>query len=155
MKKYELISSLVWMAVGVLFLVGSIGLGLGSFSEPGPGFFPFVMAACLISFSSTHFMFSLIKGEQFNFVKSERFWPKSDGIKRILFTIMFLFGFVLALSYLGFVLTTFLFMFIILRFVEPQKWLTVFLIGSLSTVLSYSIFQLWLRSNLPIGFLGF
>ena len=39
MKKYELISGLVWMVVGVLFLIGSIGLGLGSLGEPGPGFF--------------------------------------------------------------------------------------------------------------------
>jgi putative tricarboxylic transport membrane protein len=155
MKKQELISSLFWMAVGVIFLMGSIGLGLGSLGEPGPGFFPFVMAVCLVSFSSIHFIFSSIKSGKFNFAKGERFWPKSDGIKRILFTIIFLFGFVLTLNYLGFVLTTFLFMCIILRFVEPQKWLTVFFIGILTTVLSYSIFQLWLRSNLPVGFLGF
>jgi len=155
MKKHELITSLVWMAVGVLFLIGAIGLGLGSLSEPGPGFFPFVMAACLISFSSIHFMSSLVKDGQFNFATSKSFWPESAGIKKILFTIIFLFGFVLALNYLGFVLSTFLFMFIILRFVERQKWLTVFLIGSLSTVLSHLIFQLWLRSNLPAGFFGF
>jgi len=155
MKKYELISSLVWMALGVLFLIGSIGLGPGKSDEPGPGFFPFVMAACLISFSSIHFISSLIRGGQVNVATSKRFWPKGSGIKRILFTIIFLVGFVLALNCLGFILNTFLFMLIMLRLVERQKWLRVFLIGSLTTVLSYSIFQLWLRSNLPAGFLGF
>jgi putative tricarboxylic transport membrane protein len=155
MKKYELMSSLVWMAVGVLFLIGSIGLGLGSLTEPGPGFFPFVMAACLISFSSIHFISSLIKGGQFNLSAGERFWPQSYGIKKILYTILLVLGFVLLLNYLGFVLNSLLFMFIILRFIERQKWLTVFLMVSLTTVLSYLIFQLWLRSNLPVGFLGF
>jgi len=141
--------------VGVLFLIGSIGLGLGSSSEPGPGFFPFVMSGLLISFSLINFIYSLKRVGKFNFATSERFWPESDGIKRILFTTVFLFGFVIGLNYLGFISTTLLFMFIILRSIEPQKWLTVFFLGSLTTVFSYLIFQVWLRSNLPVGFLGF
>jgi putative tricarboxylic transport membrane protein len=155
MKKHELVSSLVWMAVGLLFLTGSAGLGLGKLGEPGPGLFPFVMAACLVSFSSVHFISSLRKGVPSSLSTGERFWPQSDGLKRILLTIILLFGFVFTLNYLGFVLTAFLFMFIVLRFVEPQRWLTVLLIGSLTTALSYLVFKLWLRSNLPVGFLGF
>ena len=155
MKKYELMSSLAWMVVGALFLAGAISLGLGTTGEPGPGFFPFVMAAFLISFSSIHFVSSLIKDGHVGSAASERLWPKSDGIKRILLTIILLLGFIFALNHLGFVLTTLLFMLLGLRFVEPQRWRTVFLIGSLATVLSYSIFQLWLRSNLPVGLFGF
>ncbi len=155
MKKYELASSLAWTAVGILFFIGSIRLDPGSLSEPGPGFFPFVMAACLVCFSSFHSISSLIKSRQLKFTLEERFWPESDGIKRILFTIIFLFIFVIALNYLGFILTTYLFLFITLRFIEPRKWLTVILVGSLTTVFSYLIFQFWLRSNLPVGFLGF
>jgi putative tricarboxylic transport membrane protein len=155
MKKHELISSLVWMALGVLFLIGSIGLGPGKSDEPGPGFFPFVMAACLISFSSIHFISSLIRAGQSSVGAGKRFWPKNSGIKRILFTIILLVGFVLALNYLGFILNTFFFMLIMLRLVERQKWRRVLLIGSLTTILSYATFQLWLRSNLPAGFLGF
>jgi len=155
MIKFELTSSLVWMALGVLFVIGSIGLGPGKSDEPGPGFFPFVMAACLISFSSIHFVSSLIRGGQCSVAASKGFWPKSSGIKKILFTIILLVGFVLALNYVGFILNTFLFMLIMLRVVERQKWRRVLLIGSLTTVISYSVFQLWLRSNLPVGILGF
>jgi hypothetical protein len=143
------------MAVGALFLMGSLGLGLGSLGEPGPGFFPFVMAVFLVLFSLKHFVSSLVKRGPSGSAPAERVWPESDGIKRILLTIMFLLGFIFALNYLGFVLNTLLFMFASLRFIEPQKWPRVFLIGSLTTVVSYSIFQFWLRSNLPVGFLGF
>jgi len=155
MKKYDLISGLAWLAVGVLFCIGSIGLGLGDINEPGPGFFPFCMSVCLISFSSIHFIYSLKKPGALNFAIDKRFWPETDGMKRILFTIISLFIFVIALSYIGFVLTTMLFMVFVSRFIEPQKWFTVFLLTSLTTCLSYSIFQLWLKANLPVGFLGF
>jgi len=155
MKRHEVISSLIWMGVGLLFLTGSIRLGTGRFVEPGAGFFPFVMAICLISFSLIHFISSLMRDSTFTFSPGERFWPKGDGIRRIGFTLLFLFAFLLALNDLGFVFATFLFMFVILRFVEPQKWLTVLLVGSITTLFSYSIFQLWLKSNLPAGILGF
>lgn len=145
----------MWLAVGVLFCIGSIGLGLGSPTEPGPGFFPFSMSVCLISFSSFHIVSSLKKSGQFNFTGSRRFWPESDGIKRILFTTIFLFMFVIALNYLGFVFTTILFMVFILKFIDPQKWFTIIVITSLATGLSYAIFQLWLKANLPTGILGF
>lgn len=155
MKKCELTSSLVWMSVGLFFCIGSIVLGLGRLHEPGPGFFPFIMSACLISFSLIHFMSSLSKVGQFSLAGGESFWPETDGIKRIVFTNVLLLMFVLALNYLGFVLTTLLFMFSLLKFVEPQKWFTIFYVTGLSTGLSYFIFQVWLKSNLPTGFLGF
>ena len=39
------------------------------------------MAVCLVSFSSFHFISSLIKGGQFDFAMNKRFWPQSDRIK--------------------------------------------------------------------------
>ena len=155
MKKYEVISSLVWTSVGISFCIGSITMGLGSLTEPGPGFFPFVMSACLIFFSLIHFISWSRKGGQFNSTVSKRFWPETAGIKRIVLVNVFLLLFVFALNYLGFLLSTLLFMFCLLRFIEPQKWVTVFLTTGLFTSLSYIIFQVWLRSNLPRGFLGF
>jgi putative tricarboxylic transport membrane protein len=155
MKKYEAISSLAWMAVGIFFLMGSIGMGLGSLRKPGPGFFPLVMAGCLISSSLIHFVSSLIKRKQCELGTGKSFWPGNDGIKRILLTYIFLFGFVLILNDLGFVLSTFLFVFVSLRFVETQKWRTVLLIGSLTAILSYTIFQFLLNAGLPTGVLGF
>jgi len=63
--------------------------------------------------------------------------------------------FVIALNHLGFVVTTLLFMFLLLKFIEPRKTRTVLLIACLTTVFAYGIFELWLNTNLPRGFLGF
>lgn len=76
-------------------------------------------------------------------------------MKKIVYTIISLFMFIIALNYLGFVLTTFFFLLFLLTFIAPQKPLKVFLIGSLSAGLSYLIFQLLLRADLPTGVLGF
>ncbi len=66
-----------------------------------------------------------------------------------------LFMFVVLVNTLGFIFTTFLFLFFLLRFIEPQEWSTVFIITIVSTGSSYLIFQLWLKADLPTGFLGF
>ena len=155
MKKYDLIGSLAWMFVGLAFCKGAIGFGLGDLGEPGPGFFPFWMSVSLISFSLVHFFSSLRKGETTTLPVGLRFWPEGEYIIRIVIIIFLLFMFVIALGYLGFVLTTFLFMFSLLKLIESRKIRTLFLIAGLTTVLSYAIFELWLKANLPKGFLGF
>lgn len=155
MKKYNLITSLAWMAVGSLFLKGAISMGLGSLDEPGSGFFPFLMSVLLISFSSILFISSLKKGEGFKFALSERFWPGSYGRGKIVLIVISLVLYVVAFNYLGFVLTTFLFVFFILRFVETLKWVTVVFAAGLTTAGFYAIFEIWLLVNLPAGPLGF
>jgi hypothetical protein len=156
MKKHiNLISSSAWMVVAGIFCLGGIRLGLGSYDEPGPGFFPFLMSVFLFSFSLILFISSLKKVKQLNVIVSSRFWPESDGIKRILFVVVSLFMYVFVLNYLGFVLTTFFFMFFLLRVIHPHKWITVFLGAGLTAGLSYAIFELWLKAHLPVGPLGF
>ena len=155
MRKYELLNSLAWMVVGSLFCVGSIILGLGEPSEPGPGFFPFLMAICLISFSFIHFVSCLRRDRRIDVTTGKSFCPESGGMKRILFTILGLFVFTIAISYMGFALTTFLFILFILRSIGRQKWSVVFLISILITCFSYFIFKLWLKVDLPSGYLGF
>ncbi len=154
MKKYDLTSSLVWIIVSALFLGGGVELGLGSFTEPGPGFFPFLMSLCLILLSAVLFVATAMKKVEENIPAGLR-WPEMGGTRRILLTILLLTCYVLALGYLGFPLTTFLFIFFLLRFIEPQRWLTVFLGAGLTTGLSYAVFELWLKAGLPPGFWEF
>jgi putative tricarboxylic transport membrane protein len=155
MKKDDFISSPIWMIVSILFGVRSIGLGLGSINDPGPGFFPFLMATLLFLFSLTLIISSLKKDEKFESKEMGRFWAGSEGIRNISFVIMALFIYVFALNYLGFVLVTFFFMIFVMRIIQPQKWLIVFLASGLTTVLSYAIFVLWLKIHMPVGILGF
>ena len=157
MKRYSLISSLAWMVAGVVFFVGSINIGLGTLREPGPGLFPFLMSGCLILFSLINSIFSLRirRGGESGVIAREMFWLGRNTLKKLLIVIISLFLFVIAIDYIGFALTAFLFISLLLRFVEPQRWSTVFLMATLTTVISYAIFQLWLKADLPVGFWGF
>ncbi len=42
------VSSLLWLAFGLISIYGSVLLELGTFREPGTGFFPF-LAGCFTS----------------------------------------------------------------------------------------------------------
>jgi len=150
MKKYDLISSMFWMTVGGFFCVGGIRYGIGTLQEPGVGFFPFWMSVCLTLFSSLYLIHSLKRAKQ-----PKIGWPERDGIRKILLTILLLAAFVIGFNYLGFVLTTVLFMILVLRLVEPQRWIIVFTVTIVTTGLSYAIFKVWLQALLPVGFLGF
>lgn len=155
MKRYELISSLAWLFVGLAFLAGSRAFDLGNLSEPGPGFFPLLMSVCLISFSLIHFFGSLRKDESSDLSPGERFWPRMGYMARVLLIIFLLLMYVFAMNSLGFVLTTFLFMVVLLRCIEPRRVHAVLLFSGLITGTAYAVFDLWLRVNLPKGFLGF
>ena len=84
----------------------------------------------------------------------ENFLPERDSLKKLLLALVALFTYVLVLKYLGFVLTTFLFMVFLLRFIEPQRWIVVFTAAILTSGIAYLIFNLWLKVQLPRGILG-
>ncbi len=152
-RKDDFQSSLVWLIVGALFCFGALKLGLGQFQDPGSGFFPFIMSVLVMIFSSITLVSSIKKAQESK--EERRLWPGQDGLKRILFTLLSLFLFVYFLEWLGFFLCTFFLIFILLRFVEPHK-LPIALGGAgLIAVISYTLFEIWLKVQLPVGFFGF
>jgi hypothetical protein len=44
----NVLGSLFWIAVGVVFFLGGIGANVGTFRRPGPGFLPAIMAGAVI-----------------------------------------------------------------------------------------------------------
>ena len=121
-------------------------LGVGSFFRPGAGFFPFYSGALLG-------VLSVILGVLTFRGKVERAESWTDMGNTVTVSLALL-GFALLLTWLGFVITTFLFILFLLRAVERRKWLL-----STSAALSisaafYVVFGLWLKAQLPAGILG-
>jgi uncharacterized BrkB/YihY/UPF0761 family membrane protein len=56
--------------------------------------------------------------------------------------------------HLGFILSTVLLLLFLFKAVEPQKWSWAVLGAVISTLTAYGVFQLWLGTQLPRGFLG-
>ena len=154
MKYRDVIGSLFWMAVGVIFCLGSLDFGFSRMGTIGGGFFPFVAGTALISLSVVVLITSLSAKKEDGPGK-EQFLPERDSGKKLLSALLALLAYVLVLKYLGFVLTTFFFMVFLLRFIEPQRWIVVFSAAALTSGAAHLVFNIWLKVQLPRGFLVF
>jgi putative tricarboxylic transport membrane protein len=152
MKNRDLVSSIVWIALGGVFLVASLQQGLMRKGVPGPGFLPFFSGIALIILA----LFVLIPalGQRFR-ATGDAFFPERDSMKKLVFAVVALFGFGLAMEYVGYLATTFLFMLLMARLIEPKGWRLTALMASLTAVISYLLFVVLLEVQLPQGPLGF
>ena len=152
MKQRDIVSSIIWMALGVLFVAGAWQQGLMRKGVPGPGFLPFFSGLALV-FVSLFVLIPALGGRE----KAGRraFFPERESLRKLLFALIALFAFVVALEYVGYLLTTFLFIFFISRLMEPKGWPATALLAFLTAVLSYALFVVLLEVQLPRGLLGF
>ncbi len=152
MKNRDLVSSIIWMALGGLFVAGSLQQGLMRRGVPGPGFLPFFSGLALIFVSLFVLIPALVQREK---AESSAFFPEQGSFRKFLFALIALFAFGMAMEYAGYLLTTFLFMFLMARLVEPKGWGTLTLLALLTAVLSYLLFVVLLEVQLPKGWLDF
>lgn len=149
MKNRNLISSLFWIGVGIIFCIGAKKLGL--FGEgPGAGLFPFIVSIILICLSVMVLIPAIMKQRRKKVI-TEKFFPEKDSLKKVLSSVLALFIYQMALEPLGYLITTFLFMIFLLKFIEPQKWIKNLIVAFLTTLSSYTIFVILLKVRLPKG----
>jgi putative tricarboxylic transport membrane protein len=151
MKTYDQYSTLFWIFVALLICIESARLPLGSLGDPGPGLLPLGAGAILG-------MLSCVCYAQARLTKSQgvtQAWFPQERWKGLGLVLSALIGYAICLEFLGFLLTTFFLMIILFRGVEPQKWTVTILGSALTSFLSYALFQLWLKTQLPTGIFGF
>src|SRR5512143_3601850 len=107
MKNRDLVSSIIWMALGGLFVAGALQQGLIRKDVPGPGFLPFLSGLALMFVS----LFVLVPalGQRAK-GGSIAIFPERGSLRKFLLALVALFAFGFALDYGGYLLTTFLFM---------------------------------------------
>lgn len=153
MERYDRIFSFIWIALGVAQCIESVVLGLGSVSEPGTGFMPFVMGIVLI----------ILAG--FLFIEASVELKKKAGLrvsvwrdvywKRVVYIVLLLTGYAVLLPKLGFLVGTFLVMVFLMKSGESVRWPVAILIGLATAFISYMIFGVWLKVSFPRGILSF
>ena len=147
------LGSLFWLAMGLISIYGSLLLGLGSMREPGSGFLSF-LAGCFICIMAVVVLVqSFIQREEVR-TKLASLWEGVNWRRPMIITLLVL-GFVLFLEKLGFILSSFLLLFILLKSVEKFSWSKAILIPVLTMGCTYLIFDFFLKATLPKGFLGF
>jgi putative tricarboxylic transport membrane protein len=145
--------SLAWLIFGILICFGSLRLNLGNFRNPGPGFLPFITGAILTGLSILVFLHSRRTGEARG--EPKPFLANRQKAMKAIWTLTALLAYAVGMDYLGFLVSTTLFIAFLLGAVEPQKWYVVMFGSILSSVASYTIFEILLKSPLPKGIFDF
>ncbi len=152
MRNNDSVSSLFFLCLGLVFVGGGLKMGLGPLNAPGPGFFPVVIGG----------VFSLLSGALFVTASRRRgvpeeksFWRLRGSWVKVLLCLLALVFYMAFLDYLGYLLTTTIFLFFLLKFVGKKGWAASFFIAVAVSLGSYVIFKKGLGVSLPRGWISF
>jgi putative tricarboxylic transport membrane protein len=149
----QLWGSFFWLAFGLVSIYGSLVLGLGSLREPGSGFLSF-LAGCFICFMAVLVLMESFLRKKEARARLSSLWAGVNWRRPLIISFLVL-GFILFLERLGFFLSSFLLIFILLKTVEKFSWSKAVLIPVLTLGCTYLLFDVFLKGTLPKGFLGF
>ena len=143
-------SSLVWLGLAVLICIGSLRLSLGSFQNPGPGFFPFIAGLVLGTLAVTVY-FQARRAAASARETSRPLWASPSGVKKVVLTTIALHGLCDKHELFGLPDQHVHFSHLSARTIEPQRWGMVILESLLASGISYLVFEIWLQAQLPRG----
>jgi len=146
------VSGLFWLGFGLLCIYGSALLGLGTLREPGTGFFPFLSGCFFALLAFVVLLRSFIPGRGFQ-AKISSFW-KGLNWRRPLAVGLLILVYILMLERAGFLLTSLILLFFMLKWVEKFSWWKALLISASASACTYLLFHTLLKATLPIGILG-
>jgi putative tricarboxylic transport membrane protein len=152
MGKPDQISSLFWFLVGMAVTFWSYRLGLGTLTNPGPGFLPFWCALILSGLSCLVFVHRRLARTEGEARKIRHLW-RGIGWVRGIYVVAALLAYTLLFTTLGYLLSTIALLLFLFKAIEPQKW-TVAVGGAiLASFGSFVLFARWLDVQLPRGVL--
>jgi hypothetical protein len=153
-KQTGKIEGFFWIGIGIIICALAWKVDLGSFREPGSGFVAFIaglffsVLGLVMVLSRIYSKVSMKAGP----VSGQTF--RGAPVLLLLFTVGVLLGYGLFLEILGYNVTTFLVMWALFYlFYEKGKGRVVFsfLVSIATTGVTYLVFEVWLRSQLPHG----
>jgi putative tricarboxylic transport membrane protein len=149
----ECAASLIFFFAGIYGFIFSIHLPLGRWREPGPGVFPLSLSILLCLSGILWFIYGKKKGKEGK--KEERIDWRGIAV-RLLTPIKILgitLAFILSLEKLGYLLGSFLYMFILFLGVSRYRlWIAIGL-ALIAGIGSWYFFQKMLAIQLPQGLL--
>lgn len=149
MKRYDVYCGVFWVLFG-LFVSGVslLDLGLGSFSHPDPGLFPFLIGMIMSLVALASIISAMAAGR-----KDPAFgkWPLFSG--NIPITIAVLCVYALVLEYLGYLVSTSILLLYLFKFSASRNWRMSLLMTIAVMSVSYYFFVVLLQSQLPGGIL--
>jgi hypothetical protein len=149
----EQVFNLFWILLGIGICIQSVRHQLWNPDGPGSGFIPFLTGLLIGGVGFLLFLGELTKGPEQK--EAGKFWENPVALKRVLSLVGSLCVMAFLMPKLGFLLTSTLASILMIRVIEPKKWVTVISTSVVSCLLIYSLFRFLVQIKLPKGFLGF
>jgi len=153
-KHSDRASAIFWFVLSLIMVEESYRLELGTLHFPKAGLLPF-MASLALGILSLILIISTVSRGQKDIGKDTGFELNRQRLPKLLYVLASLFAYAILLNILGFVLCTLIFIVFLLIVIEPQKLFIVIIAGISVPLITYVIFALWLKLQLPKGVLGF
>ena len=153
MVKNEWILNFVLLLFGIVIIIESMHLGLGSLRRPGAGFLPFYIGALLSVVAFFSFIKNVRTAKRDRWNVNEKFFGGSAlnvaaiTVAAVIYVIIF--------PWLGFVLSTFLLLVALFKFAGIRKWVYNLLAAFLTVSITHLVFSSWLNIRFQKGILGF
>jgi len=144
------VSSLFGLLFAFYILKESFDLDVGGLHQPGPGFFSLFGGILLGVFSAILFFRSLVSRAG---KKDRKAKGKEENLRFVFYIFVGLLVYTFTFEWLGFILSTFLLVVILLKFFDPQNWWKLVLTAGVASLSTYIIFAVLLKSELPKGIL--
>ena len=154
-KKRDVIPALIWIIIGLAVMIVSYQMSLGTLHTPGPGLLPFLLGSLLLIVSLSIFINSLTVTKKISLDINETGIWSGIEYKNVLIIVVSLVAYALLLEKLGFLISAFLFLFALFSAFESRRWFFALGVSLVTIVITYTLFVLVLRVELPSGLLRF
>lgn len=150
MNSRDRISGVFFVFMSLVIMSLSALLPLGSIRNPGPGAYPLILGVLLGIFSAALLMQQQRYGLNLDLPRG---LIRREGRIATTFLLIF-FLYIGVFEWLGFILSTFLFLFLMLTVIEKKSLLRGATFSALVTLAAYWIFARGLKVIVPHGLLG-
>jgi len=150
-KRTRVYCNLFWLLFSLITCIEAYRFKLGTIHQPGPGFFPFGAGCVMLLLSVGALLQSLGRKEKVEAMSRQgtfRWW-------NIVIILAAIATYAFSLEKVGFLINTFLFVSLLLKVVEPQRWKTSILGGVITAVIANLVFNVIFQAHIPSGILGF
>ncbi len=141
--KFDRIASVLFLSIGVLFIIGSRNLASSSYgSSVGPDIFPSILGALLVLLSIRLFFETLM-------TRNHQGEKEKLQYKPFLIIFVATLIYILTLETVGYIITTFIFLLVCFQTMERTKWIKSIIISACFSGLVYILYVQVLKGTLP------
>jgi len=147
-RKFE---GFCWVGIGIVICFFAWKIDLGSFQEPGAGFMAFVSGLFLTIVGFTMVLSRTLSKSSLGDGPDPGAAFRGISWSRLGYMMALLIAYAVFLNTLGYLLTTFLVMWGLFYDRKTKRWASSLLSSLVAVGVTYLVFEVWLRSQLPRG----